>query len=374
MGLLAAGVYSTPALSQPFTPKDDAQILAQLPTGTRHAELAARRLASGRPDVALPLAQFYIGQARASGDLRFLGYAESVLAPWVTGATPAPTALVLQATIQQSRHEFHASLETLDRALSFRPDDAQAWLTRATVLRVMGSYAAAQTACANFARRADANLGQICVQGLRGLQGDLPAAYLSLQATSSQGMLPAEGAWRASELGEMAVRLGNDPAAEGWFREALRLSPMDSYVQAAYADLLLRAGRSDAVLHLLQGEESVEPLLLRLAIAQQQQHDAQLPRSRALLRTAFDAEEQRGEAVHRREQARFLLQLENDPQAALRTALVNWDIQREPDDLLVLVSAARAAGARQKAGPALAFVRAHGLCDARLDALLRSGI
>jgi hypothetical protein len=123
------------------------------------------------------------------------------------------------------------------------------------------------------------------------------------------------------------------------------------------------------VLTLLEGRESFEPLLLRIAIAQRQLHDPQLAQSSARLRAAFAAEVQRGEAVHRREQARFLLEVEDQPSLGLAAALENWAVQREPDDVLVLVSAASAAGNRAAAQPALDFVRTQGQSDARVDVI-----
>jgi len=364
--LAVSGVLSTPLTANPYLPANDAEVLATLPAGAHHEGLAARRLARGRLDVAIPLAQFYIGQARASGDLRFLGYAEAVLAPWVAGSTPDPAALVLQATLQQSRHEFAAALATLDRSLGAKPDDPQAWLTRATVLRVLGRYPEAQAACTQFMRWAGAGVGLICRQSIEGMAGHLESAYSALKELSTQGMLGAELAWRESELGEMAVRLGRDPDAERWFRDGLDVDPHDFYVRAALADLLLRQHRDAEVLHLLQGQESIEPLLLRLAIAQRHLHDPNFTRSRELLQSAFEAEAARGEAVHRREQARFLLDVQDRPEEALAAALANWAVQREPDDALVLVNAARRIGDMRRAGPALEFVRTQGLQDARL--------
>lgn len=352
--------------ANPRTPTDDNEVLANLPPGTAHNSMQVRKQATERIDVALPLAQFYISQARVTGDLRFLGYAEAVLTPWVTRGTSVPAALVLEATVQQSRHEFDSALVTLDRALAAAPNDAQAWLTRATVLRVRGRYSEAAAACVQFARWADAGVSLICEQGIEGLTGHLEAAYATLGQLSPQGMLVPERAWRDSELGEMAVRLGRDADAEHRFREALAYSPDELYIRGAYADLLLRQRRYGEVLALLKGRESIEPLLLRIAIAQKQLLDPALARSRELLQAAFTAEAQRGEAVHRREQARFLLEVEDLPQEALAAALANWNVQREPDDVLILVSAARAAGALQSAQPALEFVRSHGLLDARL--------
>jgi tetratricopeptide (TPR) repeat protein len=354
--------------ASPYVPSNDNVVLAHLSAGTTHTSLQVRQQAATRLDVALPLAQFYISQARVTGDLRFLGYAEAVLGPWISRSSPDPQALVLHATILQSRHSFDAALAELDEALRARPDDAQAWLTRATVLRVQGRYSEAASACIQFARWADAGVSLICEQSIQGLAGHLETAYVALSGLSTQGMLDPERAWRDSELGEMAVRLGRDADAERWFQKELAYSPQDFYVRAAYADLLLRQHRSAEVLVLLKGRESIEPLLLRLAIAQRQEHDPGLTRSSELLQAAFAAEAERGEAVHRREQARFLLEVQDRPQEALDAALANWAVQREPDDALILINAARVAGALQRAQPALEFARAYGLRDVRLAA------
>jgi tetratricopeptide (TPR) repeat protein len=353
----------------PYLPSSNSAVLAELPAGTRHADVSARRLAGGRVDVAIPLAQFYIQQSRLSGDLRYLGYAEAALSPWMKQNPPVPDALVLQATLQQSRHEFSASLATLERALTARPNDPQALLVRATVLRVLGRYREAAVACEQFARLVEPQLGAVCVQSLRGLNGHLESAYAALMQVSSQGWLNSERSWLYSELGEMAVRLGRDEDAQRWFEQDLNLMPTDFYVRAAYADLLLRQARPGDALTLLQGRESFEPLLLRIAIAQRQLHDPQLAQSSARLRAAFAAETQRSEAVHRREQARFLLEVEDQPNLSLAAALENWAVQREPDDVLVLVSAARAAGNPAAAQPALDFVHAQRQSDVRVPVL-----
>jgi tetratricopeptide (TPR) repeat protein len=364
---LLSAAHLPAAHAGPYLPGSDSAVLAELPAGTRHTDGAARRLARGRVDVAIPLAQFYIQQSRVSGDLRYLGYAQAVLAPWVNQSPPVPDVLVLQATLQQSRHEFTASLATLDRALTARPHDPQALLIRATVLRVLGRYAEAGVACEGFSGLVDPRLGALCAESLRGLNGHLESAYPALMQVATQGWLNSEKSWLYSELGEMAVRLGRDADAQQWFQLDLTLVPADFYVRAAYADLLLRQGRPGEVLTLMRGQESVEPLLLRIAIAQRHLHDPGQAQSRARLQAAFAAELQRGEAVHRREQARFLLEVEDQPQRSLAAALENWAVQREPDDVLALVNAAKAAGTPAAAEPALEFVRTQGLRDVRIN-------
>jgi len=365
--VFGASVAPGVALAAPFVPRDDAVVLAEVSPGTRHSEVATREMAARRLDVALPLAQLYIKQARSSGDLRFFGYAEAVLGPWVGADTTSADALVLHATVLQSRHDFSGALKVLERARTMRPNDAQAWLTSATVLRVLGEYRPAMAACEPIAEPV---VVALCRQGVLGLSGELSSAYAAIQEIDSQGMPPEERAWRDSELGEMAVRLGRDVEAEHWFRNGLRASPGDFYIRAAYADLLLRNGRAREALTLLRGQESLEPLLLRIAIAQKVLGDSELEQSSARLAAAFAAEAQRGDGVHRREEARFLLDVRGDPRAALAAAVENWKVQREAEDVLVLIRAANAAGVPAAAQPAMAFVREHRLQDARIAAAM----
>jgi tetratricopeptide (TPR) repeat protein len=341
-------------------------VLAELPAGARHASFANREVTRTRLDIALPLAQFYISRARATGDLRFLGYAEAILMPWMSRPDVPTAVLVLHATVLQSRHLFDASLTELDRALAKTPDDPQAWLTRATVLRVLGRYQEAHVSCERLAAAADPAINTLCTQGLSGLTGHLPEAYAAIAALPQQALPPEARAWRYSELGEMAERLGDDTAAEHWLRQGLAVAPDDFYMRAACADVLLRQGRAAQTLQLLAGYESMEPMLLRIAIAQRMLHDGSSAHTADLLASAFNVEQQRGDAVHRREQARFLLDVSAQPAAALAAARENWQVQREPEDLLILLRAAQAAHQPRVAQPAREFLRAQKLQDARL--------
>ena len=363
---------SSAAVAAPYMPRSDAEVLAEVPPGTAHVAAPALNLTRSRLDVALPLAQFYITRSRATGDLRFLGYAEATLAPWLNHTPVSPAALVLHATILQSRHSFEASLRELDRALAVQPDNPQAWLTKATVLRVLGRYDEAMASCDHLEKSADAAVTTLCKESLRSLTGHLESAYSAVAALPSQSLPDEVRAWRYSELGEMAERLGHDADAEHWFSEGLQYAGADFYTRTAYADLLLRHGRDAETLRLLGDYRSMEPMLLRVAIAEKNTGDGRASKTDSFLSNAFAVEEQRGDAVHRREQARFLLDIEQQPAQALAVAQENWRVQREPDDVLILLRSAQAAHRPDVAAPAREFLRREKLEDARLTPYLAS--
>jgi tetratricopeptide (TPR) repeat protein len=373
-GAILAVAASSITWAAPYVPAHDSQVVAELPAGARHSNAATRDLARSRLDIALPMAQFYLSRARATGDLRFLGYAEAILAPWLERTPVSVPVLVLHATILQSRHAFTPALAELDQGLALEPANAQAWLTRATVLRVLGRYDEALAACVRLAATADPAVTSLCVESIRSLSGHLQSAYVAISALPQQSLPPAAQAWRYSELGEMAARLGDDRAAERWLHAGLAVAPDDLYLRAACADVLLRQGRAAQTLELLRGYESMEPMLLRIAIAHRVLGDGQGAPARQLLSNAFAVEQQRGEAVHRREQARFFLDVEPDAAQALAAAQENWQVQREPEDILVLLRAARAAHQVQAAEPARQFLQQQHTEDARVDLLTRTGL
>ena len=144
----------------------------------------------------------------------------------------------------------------------------------------------------------------------------------------------------------------------------------DSYLLGAYADFLLDRGRAAEVAKLLKDKSRIDALLLRYAIALKAVSSADAAAQAEALRTRFDAAMLRGDTVHQREQARFELALRNDPKAAVRLAMLNWAVQKEPADLRILVEAAAASGDRAAAQTALDWIAATRIEDRTIAAPL----
>jgi hypothetical protein len=89
----------------------------------------------------------------------------------------------------------------------------------------------------------------------------------------------------------------------------------------------------------------------------------------AQMSARFAAMDERGSHVYRREQARFVLHVGNNPQAALKLAQQNWTVQREPADVRILLEAALAARRPEAAQPVLDFLARTHLSDVVIDPL-----
>jgi tetratricopeptide (TPR) repeat protein len=362
----------------PYVPAADSDVLERLPLGAtdprEREQEALRRQVAAHPDdlrAAVALARLDIELSRARSDPRFLSYAQAALGAYWDLPSPPPEVLVLRATIRQSVHDFDRALADLDRVVALAPGDAQAWITRSVVLSVEGRYDEARASCQPLARLAPPLVFTVCETSIDAVTGGAGPAYARLAGILSggRGLSPAENEWAVSTLGEIAQRRGDDAAAEARFKEALALDPGDPYVVSALADLYLDLGRPAEAEALVHGKTENDNLLLRLALADARTHAPDARDHARLLRERFDASHLRGDTVHRREEARFVLALEDDPAAALALARANWGVQKEPWDARVLLEAALDAKEPAAAAPVLAFLDAHHLEDPRILAL-----
>ena len=363
----------------PYLPSNDAETLQDVPSARDPAVSQMRSLraqldaAPGSFPAAISLADTYVAYGRQVGDAHYAGYAEAVIAPWMAAAQPPTRVLVTQATIMQYRHQFGAARALLERAL--RKDDgyAQAWLTLATLDMVQGDYPAAGQECAHVAATAGVELGMVCSANLRSYLGQARQSLVLLQQAEAAGEKAPVNyqAWVQDLMAEAAERLGDWPAAETHHLQALRLLPQDNFLLVAYADFLLDRARPREVMTLLAGHEQSDTAFLRLALAQSALRSEQVGRYTWIMAARFQALTLRGSDFFGREQARFALELQHDPQTALDMARRNWQVQREPWDTRLLLEAALAARQPEAANEALAFLQRSKLEDAVIGPLAR---
>jgi hypothetical protein len=352
LAVVAIAVCAAGAAAAPHVPADDSVVLERLPErgdpGLRELKRMRAALAAtpGTLEVATLVARRAIDASRATGDPRFLGQAQAALSPWWALPEAPPMVVLLRATIRQSQHDFDGALADLDRLLKANPRAAQARLTRATVLTVVGRFAEAQSDCRQLAAAVVPLVVAGCMAAPSSLSGDAELAYARLiQSLEKPGTDPGPIEWAQTLAAEIAQRHGDAAAAEQHFAAALALDAGDAYLKAAYADFLLDANRPREALALVAAETNNDTLLLRRLLAEQRlpdQRDA-FDAHRDEMAARFDAARRRGDSLHRREEARFRLEAENDSRDALALARENWTVQREPADLRILVDAARAA-------------------------------
>ncbi len=377
---LTAGALS----SEPYVPTDDSVILervAQTRIGSDTFRRLQRAVAQNPNNLSLVLtyAKAAIQLGNEESDPRYFGYAQSALAPWWKAATPPVEVLQMRADILQWQHQFDAAERDLDAIIAADSRGVnQAHLTRATVELVQGRPDVARHDCVTLIDHVETLIAATCIASANSLTGDpatiekaLGTAIAQTPGASNDALL-----WAWTEMGEIDERMNRPDAAETAFQNALAVmrksGHRDPYLLAAYADFLLDRGRPAEVVPLLDGLSRMDNLLLRLALAEDAlgRGDANM---RALaqehsddLQRRFDETRQRGDSVHQREEAIYLLKLRHAPDQALQVAKENWQRQRELIDARVLLEAAKAAGKPEAADDVRAWIGRYHVQDARL--------
>lgn len=367
---LAIGIGGVMAATMALaTPTDidtdfaDSQVLVELP---ETPPLAVRPGTSrGLADQVQTLLQ----QARSSGDPRYLGYAMTQLQDWPESAIDHRL-MILRATLNQSLHQFDQARTDLLRVLEDTPSPAnyrQATLTLANLELVQGRYPAANQACQQLKRQYHDLVAQNCLAQVQARTGQPAMAYQRLQvmlrSIPSQG--PGIQAWTEGTLGEIAAQLGEEVALDHWHR-ALELDPNDLYTRTLATDWLIQHQRFDEALELTAGYADVDSLAVLRAIALTRlQHSREAEALIDSLKQRFEEALWRGNLLHRRDYARFLLDVTFEYLPALEQARLNWQEQREPLDTRLLLRTARAAGDTPTVGDVFTWLDRNGQTDAR---------
>ncbi|OFA05635.1 hypothetical protein [Duganella sp. HH101] len=376
--LLAA---ATAIQAAPYVPASGAQVIETLPRRGDPVQQELRRMRSelnAHPNdmaLATTLATRYITLARSETDPRYLGYAQAALAPWWWLTSPPAPVRLLRATLLQSTHQFDPAMADLKAVLGADPANAQAWLTQATVQTVQGDYAGASASCARLSSMSIELITITCIANVGTVTGRSLKSEQLLDLTLERSSNAPDGlqVWALTLLAEMAQRRGAADIAEARYKRGLALSPRDSYLLGAYADFLLEQRRAGEVLALLKDQTRIDALLLRRALALQQQGNARkaLAEDVKELAARFDAAARRGDTVHQREQARFELLLRHDPAGALALARKNWAVQKEPADIRIYLEAAAQARDAGAAKPVLDWIALHHVEDVAATRLVR---
>jgi len=215
--------------AEPYLPKDGSEVLETTrstafdPVAHQMRELRGR-LATDPENVPLAcqFARSCIERSRTDADPRFLGRAQAALSPWWNSPQPPIDVLVLRATLKQSQHDFTNALADLSLAARLAPNNPQVWLTRATILTVLGDYAGARQACLSLAQLAPGLIALTAIANVTALNGGAERACSLLQSTlaANPSASADEKNWGLTALAESSGRLcgffaGSRPGQRG---------------------------------------------------------------------------------------------------------------------------------------------------------------
>ncbi len=277
---------------------------------------------------------------RRTGDDRNLDAAWATLTPALEESIIKSETLVVAAFVAQSRHQFEYAASLLDRALEINNRNDEAWLLKASIHMVMGDSAQAISACKNL-RGVSALILITCQARVAVLSGDAHSALGGLQRVltlaGSKDSPPEFLAWSLSVAGDLAAVAGNNDQARRYFERSLAMSER-TQVRAAFVDVLLEQAEFETALAAIPSTSTALPLVIRRLIALKQLHRIdELADISARVASEFEMWIADEDWLHAREMTRFYLDVIDRPLLARRLADVNFELQREPEDVRLVM-------------------------------------
>jgi predicted Zn-dependent protease len=330
-----------------FIPSKDSEVLEVLPKGSISGEVKRLKtilfINQNDPELAFKAASKFIQIGKAESDPRYFGYAESIVNKWIERDSENLDWYVLRATISQYNHKFNKALKDLDFVLKKDKENPQACLIKSNLLCTQGEYLESKRYCLPLLRSAGEIIAIGCASYSSGLNGSAERSLILLEGISPRLLKSPveEKVWILSLKADLAQRLDKKELAEKYFNQAVILKPNDSFLLSNYADFLLHEQKLDKVINLLKDRTNNDGLLLRLAIAEKEKgliKESKLHSEELGIR--FIEQKLRKDFVHHREEAIYYLKLLDDPVKSLELAKENWQIQKEPIDVRILLESA----------------------------------
>lgn len=342
-------IFATGAINAaPYVPQAADEIIAQWPTASTNflqKTKTATQVQTNDPATVVALANQYLAQAAQPGQSRLYGLAQAALKPFIDNNTPDKNIWLTWAQVQQHQHNFVIAQQALAKVLQQDPANMSANLLAARIHIILENPLAARNACLKLLGSGDLFTLTACSLEANSYlnPNELSSSYQQLtQVIKAQGLPTDErGTWIIQLLADMAIRNNDPTAAADWLEQRLENSSVNYLAQ--WADVQLTLNHSERVLsHLTQvtsaAPEIDDALLLRLALAEKK-IKASAPSWQQQLSERVTLREQRQDTLHASEMTVYYLDINPNPEKALRWAKINLQSAREYNDKKLLVRA-----------------------------------
>ncbi|MFC9163787.1 tetratricopeptide repeat protein [Streptomyces fungicidicus] len=185
----------------------------------------------------------YVEQARTQGDPSRCPQAERALRRSLALDPGNDQALAGQAALAAARHDFTGALAYADRALQRNPYSERALCSRVDALVELGRYEEAEAAATTADRRRPGVPAFTRYAYVRELRGDVRTAREVLRRALGSAASPADVAYVATALGQLAWNQGDHGAALEHYARALAAD--DAYLPALEGRARAQAASGD---------------------------------------------------------------------------------------------------------------------------------
>lgn len=313
----------------------------------------ALRKAPNDPELAAKFAQAALQRYAEVGDARLVGRTEAALAPWRGEARPPLDIWRLKGRLLQNRHRFSEAADNLELLLASHPEDTEARLLAADASRRLGRIDRARVHCLAMALNGNGMLAGLCAAEQALAVGNFQDAGAIVSGLlESERPVPDELlAWALAIRGDAATARAEVESAVEDYRASLQAKPTFP-VQLALADALITGRLWPEAESLLSELPDTEPVILRRAMLARQSGRAGLQSAVEAAAAIYSGDPGNSHAErHYREKALFHLYVDQDIEAAISAARINWKQQKGWEDGNLLLRAAIAGNRSDAARP-----------------------
>ena len=383
--LLGISCCAMAAKAEPYIPDNDSTIITRLPSAVVAMSQQLRATEGSRNDNPQQLfAQAYRSYqlALTEQDPRAYGRTLAIIEQWPDNVGKPVSLRLIAAAVLQHNHEFVPALDELRTVLEEEPGNAQALMIQAQIGLVTAHYPLTQQSCDALVNRVERAFQINCQAQLDGVTGKADTALDTLTQELDSGRPMSRQALLEIHItiATIAHRLGENDMAGQHYLAALTMAPDNTYLLSNYAQWLLQQERYRDVIALLGSEpdptSNVELGVMLTNALLSSSDAANSNRAASLiaeLEAYFETAYRRGENLPVKEFARFALDIQGRPEAALEAAMKNWSSQKEPSDALLLAEAATAASRQDVIENLRDWTGSTGMQYAALDTLIAAG-
>lgn len=364
--------------AQPFVPGSNDTVLLALPAAVQEYWQQQQTAAVPTAAERIARARRLLATAQSSGNQDAWGQAEALLhEPFAAEGALALEAAYLLAYVRQHNHDFASALQLLNEVLRQQPRHAAARLQRMQIQLVTANHAAARADCEALVSQVGTALLASCIAQVDALTGRITAAYELMQRMlADTNINDGDRIELQTTAATIAEQLGQTAEAQHLYNQLLQTNPANRFALQHLASSYLQSGEAGKALALLQSVpaelQSLEQEVTLLQALLANGNTQQAAELQIALADKFAAARARGpDGSPDKELALYLLATRTDPLAAVAAARRNWNLQKEPGDLLLLAATARFAGDTTTLATVRSWLHETGLQDKRIDAVLQ---
>lgn len=198
------------------------------------------------------IATLYDARGRLTGDISDYGRAQDAIGKALVALPDYVPALVLQARLLQTLHDFPGALSAAQAILKNDPTVLQALATAGDAELELGDVSGAASAFTSLQTQAPGPAVTARLARLAFIQGDTTAAITLAQRAwdeaKAAGQTGASLGWYAYLAGTTAVSTGSADTALAWFQKAEAVWPNSYLVLAGEARAQAALGQADAAI------------------------------------------------------------------------------------------------------------------------------